>query len=77
MLEKQLVKKLGADATFDYKASASIQLGKIKSITGWNFSRVFDASAQASTTAFEALSNVSNTKKKFFTTTDDWYVSFL
>lgn len=74
-LKIQLVEQLGADATFDYKTSASIQLAEVQSITGGNFSRVFDASAQASSTAFEALLGVSTTKEKFFTTTDDWYVS--
>lgn len=61
----------------DYKLPLQEQVDTISKVTEGNFHRAFDASAQSSQTAFDALHKVSrrNTgEKKLFATTDDWYV---
>jgi hypothetical protein len=71
-MNKQLVKKLGADATFDYGQPLEDQLAEIKTITQGNFWGVFDSSAASYKTAFEALSKVSTAIEKNLSTTDNW-----
>jgi NADPH:quinone reductase-like Zn-dependent oxidoreductase len=68
----KLLKSLGADATVDYKLSLQEQLEKIASITDKNFSRVFDASAQALSQGLEIITKVSTAKTKYYTSTNSW-----
>jgi len=72
----QVVKALGADATFSYKLPLDEQLSEIGRITGGKFSRVFDGSAFAAEAGMEALAKHgdSDAKVKYFATTNDWFV---
>ncbi|KAH8879603.1 GroES-like protein [Thozetella sp. PMI_491] len=65
-------KKFGAEATLNNRLSIDEQLAVIKEVTGGNFGRVFDASAQGFETATKALSVVSTAGEKTFSTVDDW-----
>jgi len=67
----KVVEFLGANATLNYKLPLSEQLTEVQRITGGSISRVFDASAQATSSAFSYLSH-SSVSQKYFTTTDDW-----
>ncbi|KAI9807806.1 MAG: hypothetical protein M1825_005111 [Sarcosagium campestre] len=69
---EELVKKLGADAIIDYRKSEEEQLAALKSITGGNFSRVFDTVAKPPDTPLKALKELSSSPIKRFATTDDW-----
>ncbi|RDW68515.1 hypothetical protein BP5796_09172 [Coleophoma crateriformis] len=71
----QLCTAAGASATFDYKLPLEEQVSTIKSITGGNFIKVFDAGAASYAPAMEMLVKCSNGKKdgaKHFASTDDW-----
>ena len=72
----ELVKSIGADATFDYKISLADQLKKIKLVTGGTFSKVFDSSAMATENGLAVLSVSTDTEPKIFATTNDWSVLF-
>ena len=68
-----MVKKLGADATIDYRKSEDDQLQDLKSITGGNFFGVYDTVAKSGSLATRALQDIStSTQKRFYATTDDW-----
>ena len=67
-----LVKSIGADATIDYRQSEPDQLQALKSITGGNFSGVWDAVASSEPLARRMLDEISTAKQKHFGTTDDW-----
>jgi hypothetical protein len=68
----QLLKSYHVDATLDYKKTEDEQLEIVKSVTGGNFGRVFDAVAQAGACAIKALQQCSTAEMKYFTTVDDW-----
>ena len=76
MTRLQVVKALGADATFSYKLPLDEQLSEIGRITGGKFSRVFDGSALAAEVGMEALAKHgdSDAQVKYFATTNDWFV---
>lgn len=65
----KIVKKLGADETFDYKKSEEEQLKDIKSITSGRFSKLYDTTARSSKLAGRVLREVSELDDKHFTTT--------
>ena len=67
-----LVQDVGADATVDYSQSQNEQLQEFKSVTGGNFSGVWDTVAREETLARRLLDEVSTSKQKHFATTDDW-----
>lgn len=69
----QLVKDLGADAVIDYRKSELDQLQDLKSITGGNFSGVYDTVAKSTDWSLKALVEISTAANKVFATTDDWY----
>ena len=67
------IKSLGADATLDYRKSEDEQLKDVGSITGGNFSMVYDTVAKSPGLAMRMLKEVSKSdKEKQFATTDDW-----
>ncbi|KAH8590986.1 chaperonin 10-like protein [Bisporella sp. PMI_857] len=69
-----VVKKVGAGATFSHKLPLDEQIKAIGEITKGNFLRVFDASGLASETGMAALTAFTSPsgKQKFFSTTNDW-----
>ena len=67
-----LVKGHGAEATIDYSQSEEDQLQELKSITGGNFTGVWDAVAKSELLARRMLNEVSIAKTKIFGTVDDW-----
>ena len=64
--------RFGADATLNHRLTQDEQLAEIKKVTGGNFSKVFDASAQGYETAIKALTTISTGSDKSFSTVDDW-----
>ncbi|KAH0536332.1 hypothetical protein FGG08_006786 [Glutinoglossum americanum] len=69
----QLLKSLSATATLNHTLDHANQLAAIRSLTGGNFSRVFDAAGYSYPLAAKALSEISTAAgPKYFTTTDDW-----
>jgi hypothetical protein len=69
----QQVKKIGADATIDYKKSPEDQLKDLMSATEGKFTKVFDAVAfnvDFAKSAFKELTQ----GPKYFSTTNDWSV---
>ncbi|KAH6665684.1 chaperonin 10-like protein, partial [Halenospora varia] len=69
----ELIKSLGANATFSHRAALEEQLKEIRTITSGRFSRVFDASAMGTETALKALTSCSEEEgTKYFATTNDW-----
>jgi hypothetical protein len=70
----QLVKSLGASGALDYGLSEADQLSAIKSFTGGNFARIFDAAGHGYFLAVKALSELSTVADGvYYTTIDDWY----
>ncbi|KAH8596183.1 chaperonin 10-like protein [Bisporella sp. PMI_857] len=67
----ELVKAVGANATFSYKLSLENQLKEIKSITKNNYRLVIDTSAAAMETALKALDAI-DVPEKAFATVDNW-----
>lgn len=72
---QQAVKKLGADATIDYRKSEDEQLQDLKTITGGNFFGVYDTVAKSAGFCYRALKEIStSTQERYYVTTDDWWV---
>lgn len=69
----ELVKSLGADATFNYKIPLEEQLKEIRQVTGGNFSKIYDPSAFSAETGMAALAT-STESGRIFATTNDWRV---
>lgn len=67
----ELVKSLGADATFNYKIPLDEQLKEIGSVTGGSFSKIYDPSAFSAETGMAALAT-STEHGRIFATTNDW-----
>lgn len=63
---------MGADATINYRLDQATQLSQVQSITGGNFSGVFDTTASSAASAFEFLDKASKSNHKRFSTVDDW-----
>jgi NADPH:quinone reductase-like Zn-dependent oxidoreductase len=68
----ELVKGLGADATFSYKISLEEQIQEIGRVTGGRFSKVYDCSAMAAETGMAALATSTDNEPRIFATTNDW-----
>ena len=70
----ELVKSLGADATFSYKISLEEKIKEINRVTGGKFSKAFDASAMATETGMAALAASTEPKSegRYFATTNGW-----
>ncbi|KAH8797733.1 chaperonin 10-like protein [Xylogone sp. PMI_703] len=67
-----LVKRVGADATFDYKTPVETQLATIEDVTKGNFSVVFDGSAQTGEFGLDILQKLSKAATRSFATPDGW-----
>ncbi|KAJ4179468.1 hypothetical protein NW767_014601 [Fusarium falciforme] len=62
----------GATATFNNRATIDEQLAEIRTITGGNFARMFDATAYGYDLMVKALETCSTATTKYLTTVDDW-----
>ena len=70
--KKELALGAGASATFNNRATVEEQLAEIQKITGGQFGRVVDASAQAVEVSIKTLVDVSKAELKYFASVDDW-----
>lgn len=65
------MKKIGADATIDYKKSLEDQLKDFMAATGSKCSKIFDAAATGDSFAKSIFKEITK-EPKLYTTTNDW-----
>ncbi|KAF5008933.1 hypothetical protein FDECE_4796 [Fusarium decemcellulare] len=68
----QIAVQNGATETFNNRAPIDEQLTEIRKVTGGNFARVIDTTANGYELMVKALETCSTADTKFLTTVDDW-----